>query len=160
MEIRTKKRLEKRWLSLPLHHIDTSVIVEAFFEDSKFYHECKGYLNSIGYKFRGSLSLSVVGELFLVIERDIKEEFLRELFFEFFDKLIQIRKVSITSPRVDSYKTAIKLKEWDYLIEDVDSLHVATAATSRAQFFATLDEKLVSNKRIESSVGLKMIRPF
>ena len=117
-----KRRLERRWSSLPLHHIDTSVKVEAFFEDSKFYHECKSYLNSIGYKFRGSLPLSVVGELFLVIERDIKEAFLRELFFEFFDKLIQIRKVSITSPKLDSYSTAIRLKELDYSIEDVASL--------------------------------------
>ena len=65
MKDKTKEKYERWAESLPLHHIDTSVILEnPKTINGRF---CTKYLQRVGYKYRGVLSLPVLGELFLRI---------------------------------------------------------------------------------------------
>ena len=72
MKFKTEKKLIKRELLKPLHHIDTSIIIESA-KNTKLGNICKKYLNLIGYKYRGCFSLPVVGEYFMKVIIDIKE---------------------------------------------------------------------------------------
>jgi len=86
MKPKTLKKLLRRFQRLPLHHIDTNVIVEAL-KDTKLGNICPGYLNRVGYKYRGVLSSSVLGEFLLHVLKDIKESEERKFMLNFIDKI-------------------------------------------------------------------------
>jgi predicted nucleic acid-binding protein len=141
----------------PLHFIDTSVILEAFSEDGKYREECKSYLNTAGYKFIGFLSLSVLGEILVVINNREKEA--KELFIGWLHHIIKRKKIKLIVPRFEVLEIIKRLKEADYKIEFVDALHLSTAIENNANAFVTLDEKLVGNIKIEKEFKIKILHP-
>jgi len=65
MKPKTEKKLIKRELLKPKHHIDTCIIIESMSrENTKLKVFCKKYLDLVGYKYRGYFPLPVVGEFF------------------------------------------------------------------------------------------------
>jgi hypothetical protein len=63
MKIKTLEKLRKRFEKLPLHHIDSCVLLEAL-KETKLGNVCGDYLNRVRYKYGGSLSSSVLGDSF------------------------------------------------------------------------------------------------
>lgn len=141
----------------PIHFIDTSVILEAFSENGKYREECKSYLNKAGYKFVAHLSLTVLGEILVVISDKEKEA--KELFIGWLDQIIKRKKIKISVPRFEILEIIKSLRETDYKIEFVDGLHLSTAINFKADSFVTLDEKLVGNSRIEKQFNIRVTHP-
>jgi len=63
MKNKTKNKLERKWQNLPLHHIDACIVMEVLMVGDNCEY-CENYLNNVGYKYGGVLSISVFGEIF------------------------------------------------------------------------------------------------
>ena len=60
-----KEKLERRFTVLPLHHIDTSVVIETEkTEDGRY---CRKYFQLLGYKYMAKFSSITMGELFMTM---------------------------------------------------------------------------------------------
>ena len=57
MKKKTFEKLLRRFLGLPPHHIDTSILLEP--EKTEDGRDCRKYLQKVGYDYRGKLSLPV-----------------------------------------------------------------------------------------------------
>lgn len=140
-----------------LHFIDTSVILEAFSEDGKYLEESKSYLNQSGYKFITKIPLTVLGEMLVVIDDNKTEE--KELFLRWLFQIMKRKKIGVNVPTFGILEIIRSLRETDYKIEFVDSLHLATAIEKKADTFVTLDEKLVGNSVIEKKFRINIRHP-
>ena len=156
MKEKTRLKLEKRWLNLSLHHIDASVILGAFLENDEFNKECTDYLNKVGYKYRGCIPTSVIGEIFMVLKELIPDATGREFFFRFFDRLVEKNQITFSGMLFEIYEMALELRNNIYNIDPLDALHLANAVMRKANAFVTLDEKLIKS-RIKSLFGITII---
>ncbi len=157
MEKKTKERLERKFLALPLHHIDTNILIESF-EETKFGVISSNYLNKIGYNYRGRISLSALGEFLLIVLRDyVSVE--RELTIRKLYDLLGKRKITFLTPTKTTFNIATKVMELDFRIEPTDALHYATAVQENAKSFVTLDKILLENYIIENEFGVKIKHP-
>ena len=156
MKEKTRLKLERRWLSLPAHHIDASVILGAFLENDEFNKECTDYLNKVGYKYRGCISTSVIGEIFMVLKDRIPDAADREFFFRFFDRLVEKNQITFSGMLFGIYEKALELRNNIYNIEPLDALHLSNAVVRKANAFVTLDEKLI-NSKIKSLFGITIV---
>ena len=160
MKSKTLEKLIRRFRRLPLHGIDSSIILEAFDEKSKFREPCKDYLNKIGYNFRGILPISVVGELFTIIETDIADKTEKEIFFQFFDGLVKKRKINFTTPKKTTFQTAEKVKELENRIGATDVLNLSIAIDEGINVFVTLDDDMLHNKQLENEFNIEIKAPY
>ena len=158
MKRKTFLKLERRFLALPLHHIDTAIFIESD-KETKLGDICAEYLNKVGYKYRGAISLSVLGEFLLVTLRDAKTSEDRELALRIFDHIIKKRKIHFATPKIEAYETAVKVIDLDSRIEKTDALHYAIAVQEKARAFVTLDEKMVESRTLENKFDVKIIHP-
>jgi predicted nucleic acid-binding protein len=159
MKSKTLEKLIRKFQRLPSHYIDSSVILGSFLENEEFKEECKDYLNRVGYNYRGFLPVSVIGEIFMILNERIDKESDRELFFSFFDKLIRKREMEFIGSDFEVYKKTQELKDVNYDTEPLDALHLAIAIAEKANVFVTLDEKLIHNQAIENAFKISIIHP-
>ena len=145
-------------MNLPLHHIDACIVMEVFMED-KEYERCEDYLNRIGYKYRGNISISALGEILMGIIKKFEEEIDRQESFLFVSQLMDKRKIDFSSPQFKTYGIVEKIKSVETRAEPMDALNLATAITENADVFVTLDDKLAGNKKIESAFKIKIKHP-
>ena len=145
----------RRFLSLPLHHIDTSVLIEPEKTDDGRY--CRKYLQKIGYSYRGVLSFPILSELFVKIigleDDDDKLAVLR-----FISHLRKYKMVGIYSPK-SIFGIVEEINTIDKRLEPVDISMVASAIEHRAMNVVTLDRQLINHKHIEERFGLKIMHP-
>lgn len=158
MKQKTLNRLLRRFYRMPLHNIDTDIFVESS-KESKLGDICVDYLNRVGYKYRGTVSLSVLGEFLLITLRDTKNIEDRELALRIFDRTVRKQKISFVAPKTETYETAIKIIDMDSRVEQTDALHYALAVQEKANAFVTFDQKLVGNRTLEKEFGVKIIHP-
>jgi predicted nucleic acid-binding protein len=98
-------------------------------------------------------------EFFLITFRDVKEQPIRELGFEFIDRFIRRNKVIFSSLKHESFEIVDKIKEIDYKTEDTDAIHLANCIQDKGNVFVTFDEKLVGNIRLEKAFNIRIIHP-
>jgi len=158
MKNKTKNRLKKKWQNLPLHHIDTCVVIEVLMKGDD-YLSCENYLNKVGYKYRGTLSVSALGEIFMYLTKDIKEEIDRGEAFTIASRLIDKRKIDFSSPQFKTYVIVEKIKTIESRAEPMDSLNLATAIANDASVFVTMDATLLGNYKLESVFKIKIKHP-
>ncbi len=158
MKRKTDERLEREFLALPLHHIDTDVIIESI-KGTKLGEICSDYLNRVGYKYRGTISLSVLGEFLLVTLRDEETIEDKELNIRSLNTLIKKRKIQFLSALKSTYQTTVKIMELDTRIEPTDALNYALAVQENANNFVSLDEKMICNTTLENVFGVKIKHP-
>lgn len=95
MKEKTFQKIERRSNSLPLHHIDTSIIIEM--SNSIDGRKCKQYIQKLNYNYRGVFSFPVLSELFLSLLKlnsyDKKEAFLSIIY-----ELKESNKINFYSP--------------------------------------------------------------
>ncbi len=155
MDRKTLSKLQRRLEVLPLHHIDTSVILAT--EKTEDGRACKRYLQKVGYNFRGKLSLPVLGELFLVLSRIGDYESRLEM-FDNIERTIDVRKIEFYMPK--SISSVLEdIRRVDERMDPVDSEIVACATEDNAVIFVTLDKKLVHNEKIENEFAIKIRHP-
>ncbi|MBI2547227.1 MAG: PIN domain-containing protein [Candidatus Aenigmarchaeota archaeon] len=160
MKPKTLEKIMRRFQKLPLHCIDSSIILEAFDEKSKFRESCKNYLNKIGYNFRGILPISVIGEIFTIIETDIADKTQKEIFFQFFDSLVKNRKIGFAVPKKTTFQTAEKAKELENRIGATDVLNLSIAIDNEVNVFVTLDADMIHNKQLEKEFDIQTKAPY
>ncbi len=151
MKTKTFQKILRRFEKLPLHFIDTSVLVEAL-KDTKAGKQCSEYLNRIGYNYRGALCLTVIGEFFLIIFRDVQDQTAKDLAFEFLDRLVKRNKIKFSSLKYENFNTVDRIKELDRSIEDMDAVHLANCIEDKNAMFVTLDGNMVENKTLEMNL--------
>src|SRR3989338_6533260 len=96
MKIKTIEKLRQRFERLPVHHINTDVILEPHDTDNG--RACARYLQLVGYNYRGRLSFPVLSEIFLkFLLVSMREK--REIIVEIMDNLRKKRKIDYYSPR-------------------------------------------------------------
>jgi len=155
---KTKDKLERKWQNLPLHHIDACIVLEVLMENEK-YETCENYLNRVGHKYRGNISISALGEIFMTLFKKFDEEGVRQELFLFISRLIDKRKISFSSPRLKTYDIVKKIMRVETRAERMDSLNLANATTENADVFVTLDSTFVGNKKLESALKIKIKHP-
>ena len=96
MKPKTLEKIIRRFEILPLHFIDTSILFEAN-NDTKPGNQCSDYLNRVGYNYRGVISLSVIGEFFMITFRDVQKSEEKYLLFNFMDSIIKKRKIKFST---------------------------------------------------------------
>lgn len=159
MKPKTLEKILRRFERLPLHFIDTGVFVEAL-KDTKLGNQCSDYLNRIGYKYRGVMPLSVLGEYALITYRDIKDWEGREIMFSFVGRIVNKCDIKYKTLDFDSNNNIEKLREIDGRIEFTDAQHLASAIGDKADSFVTFDKTLLDNaQEIEKSLGVRIIHP-
>lgn len=140
--------------SLPLHHIDTSIILETRRTENGMH--CTRYLQKVGYKYHGILSLPVLSELFLsvlLLDSSSEKYNLMNTVLE----TIRIRKINFYSPK-SIEETAIKIRQFDRRVGPLDAHIVACAIEDKANLI-TLDRKLIDNIALEKEFGIKIFHP-
>jgi len=145
----------RKFLSLPLHHIDTSVLIEPEkTEDGRY---CRKYLQKISYNYRGILSFPVLSELFVKIEElDNDEDKLGVL--RFITHLRKYKKIGFYSPKrvLDIME---ELNSLDNRLEPIDANIIASAIENKAMNLVTLDRQLIHHKSVEERFGIKISHP-
>ncbi len=160
MKPKTLEKILRRFQRLPLHGIDSSIILEASNEKGRFRESCKNYLNKLGYNFRGILPISVVGEVFIIIETDMVDKTEKEIFFQFFDGLVKKRRISFVAPKKTTFQTAEKVKELENRIGATDTLNLSIAIDEGINVFVTLDADMLHNKQLEKEFGIEIKAPY
>lgn len=152
---KTLERIERRFSSLPLHHIDTSIILEPEkTTDGRF---CRQYIQKLGYNYRGVFSSPVLGELMLSVFL-MKDETKKHAFLDFLSDTVNARNIEFYTPK-NIHPIAMRISEIDSRLEPLDVDIVACAIENKAVNLITLDKDLIENKAIEEEFGLKIFHP-
>lgn len=152
---KTMEKLKRRLESKPLHHIDTSVVIEPEkTTDGRF---CRKYLQKINYTYRGALSSPVLSELLMSMIL-LKDSDKVHAFLDFLIDLKNARNIEFYMSR-DIHSIAARIKEIDRRLDPTDIVIVACAVENNEVNLVTLDRKLIGNKAIEEEFGLKIMHP-
>lgn len=152
---KTAEKLERRFESLPIHHIDTSVIMELEKTiDGKF---CKRYIHKLNYSYRGIISSPTLSELAMSMLL-LKDENKRFAFLDVLVNLVNIRKVGFYVPEY-IHEISKRIKSIDQRLEPTDIDIVACAIENNALNLVTLDRNLIGNRAIEREFGLRICHP-
>jgi len=154
MEKKIKERLERRFLILPLHQIDTDIILEP--ENTENGRYCKRYLNKVGYRYRGFLSFPVLSELFLKI---LKLETFDEKWdtLHLVDSLIKEKKILFYSQK-DIREIETKIIEIDKRIQPLDR-EITACATEQRATLVTIDSDLYENYKLQEKLDIQIKHP-
>lgn len=157
---KTFDKLLKRELAKPLHCIDTSVFLESM-SDSHLGEVCKSHLNNMGKGkyFRGVMPISVLGEISMVIVRDMADGVERMNIFDALQSFIQIRNISFVTPKKSDYFAIYEIMNAEAMLDELDSEHLVCAKRAGADVFITLDKLLINNPTIESKLGIRITHP-
>ena len=158
MKKKTKLKLNKRWLSKPLHHIDTCIIIESGKEETKLRRICKKYIHKVGYNYRGCFSLPMLGEYLLKILTEIRDEYNKRTALSLISEIAEKKKISFYVSK-DIGSLTKEIIDLDARIEQTDALLIACAIENNADAFVTLDKKLIHNKPIENKFKIKICHP-
>ncbi len=152
---KVKEKLERRFVALPLHHIDTSVILEdPKSVDGKY---CIKYLQKIGYNYKGIFSAPVLSELFLsilLLESNAK----RHASLDVITDLIGTRKIGFYTPK-NIHDILRKIKDLDARITPTDVEIIACAVEHKAANLVTLDRILIENVPMERAFRIRIRHP-
>ena len=158
MKQKTREKIDRKWQSLPLHHIDACVVLEVLIKQ-KQYEDCKNYLNRVGYKYRGVISASALGEIVMSSIKKFEKETEGGKVSLFITDLVNKRKLVFSTPKFRTHPLVGKIKLIESRTEPMDALNLATAITENADVFVTLDGKLVGNNKLESAFKIKIKHP-
>lgn len=156
MERKTLERLIRRLTKLPLIHLDTSILLESEKTEDGYY--CKKLLNILGTKYRSGLSLVALGELYLDI-LGLENYSEREDAVEFVHNLLKRKKIEYGIITKATDKVATKIEGIDSRIDQADRLLLACASEDGADYFVTLDKKLIGNGKLEKELNIKIRHP-
>ena len=156
MKHKTVEKLIKRLTKLSSVHLDTSILLESGNTEDGYY--CKKLLNIVGTKYRGKLSLIVLGELFLDIF-SLEDYSERQDSMEFIHSLIKKKKIEYGTIAKTIDEVATKIKSIDSRTDQADRLILACASEDKSDYLVTLDRKLIGNEKLEKELNIKIRHP-
>ena len=160
MKQKTKERLARKWDNLPLHYIDSCIIVDIIL-NNKNYQKSKSYTDKLGKRYgKGVVSLLTLGEIVLAILNNEKNYIKRQIIFGRLTDLIDSRNINICSSSFIAYDLAIELQGEFQNLEPSDALHLAITIKKNAHLFATNDKDIISNRGLMNKYSLKIISPI
>jgi len=146
--------MARKLARLPLHHIDTSVLLEEVTSEEGFH--CKKYLNIVGYKYRGIISFPVLSELFFKILNLLT--YGKQLdTFDLINSIIKEKRISFYSPK-DISEIEKRIKEIDITLDSLDRQILACAIENKVTL-VTIDSRLLRNEKIQKEFGIKIKHP-
>lgn len=155
MKKKTLLKLQRRLEKLPLHHIDTSIILEP--EKTENGRYCRKYLQKVGYNFRGKISFSVLGEILLNI-MSLENYTEQHTALDLFQRLIKVRKIGLyVQKRTEDIVK--RIREIDARIDPIDAEILACTIEDEAQVLITLGTKLIHNEKLEKEFGIRIRHP-
>ena len=159
MQKKTKERIDRKFQNLELHQIDASIFIELFLENRKNYEKCSDYINTLGYKYRGSISIPALGEICYTIITKIKDSKKKEDAFRLLYEKIERHEIDFYSPKKEDYDLAKEMIISDTILESADALRLAETKGNKAKKFITLDGDLVKNKVLQKNYNIKIELP-
>lgn len=155
MKPKIVEKLRRRFERLPLHHIDTSVILGS--KDAEEERIRKRYIQKLGYNYNGKLSFPALGELFVkFLSLESVEE--KDIFTQFMDHLKYKRRIEFYSPKRIG-KLMEEIYELDKRLEPTDIQIIACAIEDKAVSLVTLDTSLINHISIKEKYGLYIEHP-
>ncbi len=155
MKPKTLAKILRRIEILPLHEIDTSVILEPdYTEDGRY---CRRYLNLIGNKYRAVIPFPVMSEFLLAICA-LKSSKDRYDLLDGFTDLVSVKKAAFYSPN-DIGELLIKIRDLDSRIKPTDREIVACGIENGCDTIVTLDGDLIHNQKLEEELNIKIMHP-
>lgn len=155
MQKKTEEKLKRQFLALPLHHIDTSIILQE--PTTELGRMCRKYLQILDRNYRGKFSLPVLGELLLkVLDRETSHE--RYVTLDIINEWVKNKKIGFYIP-FDISETVDIIKNLDPRIKETDAHILACAIEDNALTFVTLDKELAHNQKIEEFFGISLLFP-
>ena len=140
---------------LPMHHIDTSIVVEP--ENTDDGRLCKRYLQKVNYNYKGTLSFPVLSELFAILA-SIEDFNGRYDFLESILATIKSRSIMFYSPK-DTSRLLGEIKLAEARIGNADREILACASEDKSYALVTLDKDMLNNKKLESLLRIKILHP-
>ena len=148
-------KISRRFEGLPLHHIDTSVILESeSTEDGRY---CRRYLHLVGNKYRGAIPFPVMSEFLLAICELASTKDRYDL-LDVFTDLISAKKIVFYAPK-NIGGLLIKIRNLDKRIGPTDREIVACGIEHGCDAIVTLDKDLIYNEKLENKLGIKIRHP-
>ncbi|MBI4896361.1 MAG: hypothetical protein HY832_02330 [Candidatus Aenigmarchaeota archaeon] len=155
MQQKTLKKIVRKFEVLPLHHIDTSIMLEP--EKTESGRQCQKYLQRVGYNYRGRLSFPALSELFVSILR-IENSDNRYTVFDLIAQIVHSRKIEFYAQK-DTSGIIETIRTIDPRLTPLDREIVACAVEDQALVLATLDSELIHNQKIEQEFKIKIVHP-
>ncbi len=157
---KTLRKLLNKEIKKPLHCIDSNIFLESTV-DSKLGEICKSHLSNMGKGkyYRGIVPVSVLGEINLIIFRDLKEPIDRISRLELLEKFIRLRDIDFVAPKREDHLLIDELMEAETRLEEMDAEHLVCAKRAGASVFLTFDSKLLGNRTLESILGMRIKHP-
>jgi len=156
MKEKTFLKLQRQFLALPLHHIDTSLIEEP--DTTETGRQCRKYLNVVGYNYRGKFSLPALGELLLKIIYKLKIVHERYSALDVITNWIENKNIELYVPK-NIGGLINEIKTHDTRIKETDAQILACAIEDHSKIFVTLDADLIGNKTLEREFSIKIRHP-
>ncbi len=147
-----------------IHAIDTCVFLENTL-DTHLGNICTKHLVNMGKGkyYNGVLSVSVLGEIVMIIQRDIQDPLERIDKLRYLEELIRRRNISFVTPRREDHLLIDRLMDIERGLEELDALHLVSAKRANAEVFLTFDKALLSTEaknNLEKMLNLKIEHPI
>lgn len=166
MKNKKLKKLRDRIASKPYHHIDACVVLGAVITDERFRVPCKDYLDRIGNKYRGAISVVSFGEIYTKVFEEysqiIEDKDTRKSVMEFIEKLILDGKVELCRINDDDLCEYNKLRHIDRMVHTPELLSIAVAIREKASVFITIDRDILKSDGLRTylkSFNLNISKP-
>ena len=140
---------------VPLHHIDTSVILEPINTENGRY--CRRYLQKLNYNYRGKISFPALSEIQATI-LSVDDYNIRQDSIETIYHLIKSRKIKFYAPKFTAH-IIMEIRNIDKRIEPLDREILACSIEDKALVLVTLDSTMINNKHIENAFKIKIKHP-
>lgn len=155
MKPKTLRKILRRLERLPLHHLDTSIVLGSLNYEEKTIRN--RYIHKLGYNYRGIISFPVLSELFVKFLSlgNVEEE---DVFRQFIAHLRVKQQIEFYSAKRIG-KLMEELHDLDSRLEPTDIQIIACAIEDKADVLVTLDKNLIDHKYIQEKYGLKISHP-
>lgn len=158
MQLKTFKKLKARFLSKPLHHIDTSVLIETIFKQPKARY-CVQYLNLLGRrgKYRASICTPVAGEVakgILTTFAPVDHNEIANTWIAF-QELVNEKAIELYTPTKKVFEIAKEISEEYTRLGSMDALIYACAVVDKAKALVCLDKDF--SEELANQYGVKII---
>jgi hypothetical protein len=139
------------------HFIDTSILASIVYDD-QYERECLRYLKRIPQIYKGTISLLVLGELYLSLLENMSDNIKRTGAFQDVNGLIENLDLELVTLKLPYYICCIeKIKKVDSRLDITDTKLLAEALGSGCSAFITVDNKILESMKLNKLI--KTVHP-
>lgn len=137
MKKSTAEKLEKRQKNLPAYFVDSSVFLEALFEQQRC-EECIAFFNNVGFRYRLMSSIEAMGEIISSLNEE-GYNLLKEKGMSLLAGILEKTGIEIVSPTFEAINNISAIRDADSYLKPVDCIIFSTAITENCSAIVSLD---------------------